>query len=537
MTPKGFKDGAVTPEVIEAWFQRWPDANVGVVTGQESGLIVLDTDPKNGGFESFAALEAQYGTLPTTLVVETGSGGTHHYFRHPDDGRKLPNCANLAGFMGIDVRGDGGYVVAPPSLHATGVHYAFREESAEVADAPAWLLDLIVKKPFKEQGARSFAVPVAAGASVEIIREGGRNERLTKEAGALRRRGHDEALIAEVLLQMNERICSPPLDEDEVRRIAASICRYAPDESAAPLNDSGNAERLVRHLDGKARFCPDAKGWFNWNGRHWEPDTGSSVLAATKDVARLIGVEAELVDDEEKRKAMQAHCKKSQSLKFREAMEKLARVEPQVQVRRAAFDDDRWVLTVGNGVLDLRTGELLAFDKDRLCLKATDVSFNLAVPRPRWEAFLDRVFGGNREVIRYVQKAVGYSLTGSTKEQCFFLLHGWGKNGKSTFLSVLHELLGTYALQASFSTFLAKEKNSGGATPELARLAGARLVAASEGAGGRAFDEAVIKSLTGDDPITCRELYQSEFTYRPAFKIWLATCAFRSIVITGIGTS
>jgi len=104
------------------WFDTWPDANVGIAIGAESGLVVLDVDPRHGGTESLEELETRHGRLPLSPVVLTGGGGTHSYFAHPKGGT-VPNRTNFAGLPGLDLRADGGYVVAPPSVHASGRAY------------------------------------------------------------------------------------------------------------------------------------------------------------------------------------------------------------------------------------------------------------------------------------------------------------------------------------------------------------------------------------------------------------------------------
>jgi hypothetical protein len=137
---QAFQKRVPTPAEIAAWFERWPDANVGIVTGHASGLVVVDVDPRHGGAETLAALEASHGALPASVESQTGGGGRHLYFAHP--GGVVRNRVGLA--PGIDLRGDGGVVVAPPSLHASGRRYRWRDghrpEDVALADAPPWLL-------------------------------------------------------------------------------------------------------------------------------------------------------------------------------------------------------------------------------------------------------------------------------------------------------------------------------------------------------------------------------------------------------------
>lgn len=140
---------------------------------------------------------------------------------------------------------------------------------------------------------------------------------------------------------------------------------------------------------------------------------------------------------------------------------------------------------------------------------------------PEWDRFLERVTGENQQLVSFLQRAVGYSLSGDTSEQCLFFLYGEGANGKSTFLNTFKTLLNDYARQANSETFMVKDRN-GGASPELARLRGARLVVTTEIEDGQRLAESLIKQITGQDPITVRQLYCEPFEYIPSFKVWIA---------------
>ena len=139
-TLHGFKEASRHPDRIWHWWRRWPDANIGIRTGQESRLVVMEVDGRHGGEESLEILEATYDRLPPTLTAQSGSGGRHLYFLHP--GQRITNSEQLAGFAGLDVRGDGGYIVAPPSLHRSGQRYAWVDATHPLAALPLWLREL-----------------------------------------------------------------------------------------------------------------------------------------------------------------------------------------------------------------------------------------------------------------------------------------------------------------------------------------------------------------------------------------------------------
>jgi putative DNA primase/helicase len=184
------------------------------------------------------------------------------------------------------------------------------------------------------------------------------------------------------------------------------------------------------------------------------------------------------------------------------------------------LDQDPWLFNVENGTIDLKTGELRPHERGALITKLAPVQYDREAECPTWWKFLMRIFNGNLALIEFLQKAVGYALTGSTREQCLFFLHGLGANGKSTLLEIIHTLLGDYAHRTSSETFLIKK--SGGIPNDVAALRGARLVGAVEVESGRRLAEVLIKEMTGGDRISARFLHAEWFDFKPEFKIFLA---------------
>lgn len=202
-TAHGLHDASTDAACVREWWRRWPDSNVGIRTGVESGLVVLDVDPRHGGLKTLASLEAKHGRLPWTWRVLTGGGGHHHYFRHP--GEKVGNSAGTLG-DGLDIRADGGYVVAPPSAHESGNPYKVTREH-ELADLTGWLLS-------DTRTRRNGPAKVA-----EVIPEGQRRAAMLSVAGKLKRIGVTGEEILPTLRKLNER-CVPPLDERELESVA-----------------------------------------------------------------------------------------------------------------------------------------------------------------------------------------------------------------------------------------------------------------------------------------------------------------------------
>lgn len=308
-------------------------------------------------------------------------------------------------------------------------------------------------------------------------------------------------------------------------------------EGIIDLTDTGNARALVASCKGSARFCTDSNNWMVWNGRVWEVNK-QEMMRKTEAVVEGIIEQAKVEKDSDRAKALSRHAKYSASRGGRRNMEALARVDSSIQAKDADFERDDMLLTVANGVLDLRTGKLMDFDPGLMCRRSSPVTFDPKAKAPRWEAFVDEVMGGNKHLVEFIQKAIGYSLTGSTKEQSLFICHGQGRNGKTTLLNVVSELLGDFSRHARFAAFAnAGASASGEATPEIARLRGARAVIASEGRRDSVFDGAVIKNLTGDKAVIARYLHQNPIEYRPSFKIWLGTNWTPRLDDAGLGMS
>jgi hypothetical protein len=214
----GVKDATSDEETVPTWWERWPDANVGIATGLVSGLIALDVDPRHGGDNSLADLERRHGPLPDTPRVITGGNGLHLYFRID---RPLGNRVAFA--PGLDFRGDGGFVVAPPSLHVSGQRYIWEETAHHrdlaLAVMPAWLLDL-VEQPSRDQLQRD-GTPL-------VICEGERNRRLFQLACVQRRYGLNAKAIRAYLDIVNREHVQPPLGAAELEKIAVRAATYEP---------------------------------------------------------------------------------------------------------------------------------------------------------------------------------------------------------------------------------------------------------------------------------------------------------------------
>lgn len=503
-----------TKEELASW--SW--SGVGIVTGALSGVLVLDVDGPEG------EAELRKHGHPPTPIVRTPGGGLHLYFKHP--GGDVKTGIRVA--PGLDVKAAGGYVVAPPSIGPNGGRYEWivSPEDAELADSPPWLMGLL--KPGER---KSPALPVG-----EHIPNGERNKTLASMAGTMRRRGMGEAEILAALQVANERRCSPPLEAREVERIAASVAQYEPEPPdnvvhiavggrGVPnppanfnLTDLGNAERLLSRHGEDVRFCYPWSRWLVWSGSRWERDEGGRVHRLAKQTVRGIYAEAAAADSEERRKALARHATASEAESRIKSMLELAKSD--VPIAPDELDADPWLLNAPNGTVDLRTGKLRPHRREDLITKMAGAEYDPNATAPTWEAFLERVLPGE-DLREFVQRSAGYSATGETSEQCMFINHGAGANGKSSFQEALAGALGDYSMRAP--TEMLMTKRGGGVPNDVARLKGARFVAASETEEGRRLAESLVKDLTGQDTITARFMRAEFFDFKPTHKLWLST--------------
>jgi P4 family phage/plasmid primase-like protien len=285
--------------------------------------------------------------------------------------------------------------------------------------------------------------------------------------------------------------------------------------------DLGNSRRLVARHGDRFRWCKPWGEFVVWDGERWVRDEGGQVMQLGKKTPGAMYAEAADLTDDGQRKALAAHALRSESEPRLRAMVNLAKSEPGIPITPEAFDQDSWLFNVRNGTLDLRTGVLRAHRREDFLTKLAPVTYIPDAVATTWEAFLERIFSMDTEMIRFVQRVVGYCLTGQTSEQCLFVNYGRGANGKTTLTRTIVDLLGDYAQWTPTQTLLAKRGEA--IENDLARLRGARFVAAVETDGGRRLAEALVKQLTGGDKIAARFLYGEYFEFLPTFKLWLAT--------------
>jgi putative DNA primase/helicase len=411
--------------------------------------------------------------------------------------------------------------------------------------------------------ARSYC-DAALRRAVEAVRgakEGDRNAALNREALAVLRLaagGHLDA--GWVQSELRAAALTAGLDASEIDRTLASAWRAAqaqprnpppkvtspthirPAPEAAPeaveatapppacaawareeLTELGNAVRLVEKHGADLRYCAERGEWLVWDGRRWAPDATEEARRRAVDAASDIfdAARRAAVAGDARAKALGQHAVRSQSRKYIDDTANLARTL--VPARAADFDADPMVLNVANGTLDLRSGTLRPHRREDRLTKLAPVAFDPEARSDLLDRFLDEATGGDQEFLAFLRRLAGYTLTGSTAEECFAFVHGPPGSCKSTLLEGLKATMGDYATTASFETFLKRGPGgAGSASEDIARLAGARLVVAIETDRDRKWAEGLVNQLTGGDKVAARHLYRATFEYHPQLKLWLA---------------
>lgn len=285
------------------------------------------------------------------------------------------------------------------------------------------------------------------------------------------------------------------------------------------LTDIGNGLRFVHATRGRLHYVAEWKSWVVWDGKRWAHGDDAAVVKLAHKVALSIYDDISKEDDDKRRKELIKWALASESAVRIDAMMKTAR--PYLTVPASQFDTHPHLLTVANGVVNLKDGTLSPHDSSLMLTKMVGIDYHGATPTPRWNAFLRTVMDGNDELVQYLKVAMGYTMTGSTDEHCLFFLYGVGANGKSTFLEAMRLVMGDYYVTTSVEALLATDY-TGGATPYVAGLQGMRCAMASEMPEGRRFNESLVKDVTGGGMLTARHLYGAPFQFMPSHTLWIS---------------
>lgn len=575
---KAFQSRPPTDQELHRGFPVGADRAVGIVTGAVSGLVVVDADSPE------ALARAEEHLPPTPLQVLTsekapGFRGRHLYFRHPGAGTVVANRARIrldGGKVALDVRGDGGQVLAPGSPHPDGGRYeALGEWTPEVLATlpvfqPCWLEEPRPTAPVpsrvrtESQGPSAFERARRWLEHREPAVEGQGGDAHTFATACALVRGfelHDGDALA-LLCEWNAG-CQPPWTERELAEKVANARAYGKEApgyllNATPANgrvsrgvrdpnewlqmperepvpglapnaadfnrtEMGQAEFLAALHGRDLRFSHPEKTWYAWDDRRFEPDARGAVGALALEAARLrMRQGLDLEDD--MRKQELTFARECESARSRRAVLEQATHLPGIPVLPSELDADPWLLNVHGGTVDLRTGRARPHRREDLITKLAPVEFVPGATCPIWDEFLAQIMARDEDLIAYLRRAAGYILTGIIREQVLFLLHGRGGNGKSVFVQTLAALLGEdYSHRIPVEVLLESQKTGSGPTPDVADLKGRRFVYTSEADQNRRLAEGQVKALVGIDTISARRLYQNSVRFAPTHKIMFST--------------
>ena len=366
---------------------------------------------------------------------------------------------------------------------------------------------------------------------LEGVRDGDRNDALKFLVGHFISIGLGDDEIIARLLEWDEKNLDKngkhklPLGKDVIERCLKNI-RERDDKklvvcSEDHLTDLGNAQRLIKSYGPDLRFCYPWDRWLIWDEKRWVKDETGEIDRLGKKVVQQMYKDAIEKEDREERKLLVNFALKCESESRLNAMAKLARSEPGVPILTDDLDQDVWLLNVLNGTIDLRTGELGHHRREDHITKIIKTEYLPEAECPFWLGHLKKIMGENQSLVDFLQKALGYSLTGNTDERVFFILWGEAFNGKTVTVETITELLGDYALAVPTDTLFMKRNES--IPNDIARLKGIRFASCSEGEKNRRLAEALIKKMTGGNKQTARFLFCEWFDFIPSYKLFFET--------------
>ena len=526
----------------------YPNANVGILLGETSGLLDVDLDCAEA-----VALADIILPRPNAVFGRNAPDSCHYLYRCATSGKRV--AFNAAGSKSciVELRGDGAQTMIPPSMHPSGSKLHVTD--VNTSEEPVKYVDLL----------RSVAFLAASAELMQNWHEGKRHSLALGFAGVCLKVGITHNLILHII----QRICkithdaeekdrlnairtsvgkpketiagfsilNEVLGNDAAQRICARVAQYADADAETALMistpkqvdvlelgqfaDRANVTeakmgiQFAEWLKHKALFAVEANQWMIWNGRYWEADQSKKISNLA--FAYVQDVKSALID--------RGSVNDARDLSSYESINRLQNISTfassLLTESVSNFDADPMILATGTDWIDLETGQAHSPDPNILVSKATQVSYCSGATCPSFEQFLHDIFEGNPDLISFVRRAIGYSLTGSTAEQCMFIMIGDGANGKSTFINVINQLLGTYGTTAAANTLVANGGSSIG--DDLVDLEGARLISVSETEEGQALAEAKIKQMTGGDRLKGRHLYGRYSTFTILGKLWLAT--------------
>ena len=525
-----------------------PEGNLGLILGAKSGILDVDLDCMEA-----KALADVILPMPHAVFDRGSDDSGHHLYQASSFGpRKAFNAEGSKSTL-VELRGNGSQTMIPPSIHPNGSKLVFTTCNPNAAEVTY------------EGLLQSVNLLAACAEVAQNWTDGMRHDLSLSFSGLCLKTGIEPKLLVKILQriceiagdhEVDDRIstintsCTKPTDsllgykglmdclgEAKAKRIADRVAAFAGEEFSSDIiameplegdlvnfgqfSDRSNVTEakvgtvFSRWLSGKALYVVEKKQWMIWNESYWEADQCSNITI----LAYKFVTEAKAVLFDQKSFTEASNLLSFESLNRLENISKFAATDRSVSA--SDFDTDPFLLATMDKWINLTTGQPLSPNPDMLVSKALSVSYSPEAKCPIFLNFLNDIFESDQKLIGFVKQAIGYSLTGSTAEQCLFIMIGDGANGKSTFINVMNKLLGTYGTTAASQTLIA----NGGASvgDDLVDLIGARLITVSETEEGQSLAEAKIKQMTGGDTLKGRPLYGNWVQFSIIGKLWLAT--------------
>lgn len=541
-TSHGFKDASCDVATVEDMFGPNSAYNIGIATGIVSGdLIVIDADMKpelgKDGISFVEAWQREHGTWPDTVEATSGGGGHHWYFKAPPGIKSSANAEH-----GVDVRAEGGYIVAPPSIHPSGTPYEWVAGASpferDVAQANDSVLDLTSSLSSKQK-------TVSKWSEKKVVPEGTRDDELFRACSSWQARGYGDEEIMRLALEYNERAFQPPLSVAEVEtKVMHVTSAYAKGNASTakgriiqrlgsggigklPLNDSALSGLFAHAYIDQLRYEPISKSFYKYNGRFWEIDRGG--LHAELLCKQFIDILWGLHKDEEDETADGHRSEQLRRYKERPARERILKdSRSELRVDASLFDANLHLLNVANGTIDLETGEIRPHDPIDLLTMCAHVEHDSDATCETWDGVLGRALGDDQELVQYFYRALGVALLTDDMNAVFHVVGFAPRSGKSLTFGTLLSLLGTgasgYACVLPGGMFERRNKvDSSSSREDLMMMRGKKLALVNESSQGMVLDAALVKQITGGDMMSARANYGSFETFMPHCKIFIVT--------------
>ena len=546
----GYKEWTRDAESVKEYWDKNPTCNIGMPTGSVSGIVVIDIDVDEerdeDGQRTLYAWEKEHGELAETLTAITGRGGMHMFYHVSMESIDSTADNTEDKRVGIDIRGDGGYVVLPPSIHPNGNGYEWQDWpwDVEIADADDNVIEFIkhVQKISKRDTTKTDAKGRVSFEMPEVISEGGRHDTLKRYAASLRGKGYEDDIISSCLKQTNADRCRPPLQDDEVQGIIDYYCKMGPghngegqyfgdshDLAAAAklsdaklnyydINDKTLGRVFANTYGNLVRYVPEWKSFVAYNGKHWQVNGGTQIAEKLiKHFVTQVQIYAatKILNDDDRTKAIKRAANYNKQT-YRAHL--LKDIQSEVTTTAEAFDTNSHLLNVQNCTIDFDQKRCRPHDPKDLITQIAPVTFDKDASCDLFVSALRTAVQGDVETERYVQKLSGLVVSGETKYDYLATVGTEKRSGKGTVFGALLAMLGTgtngYGVSVNPETFAKRRSVDGSApSPDRAKLKGRRLILTSEFEGDIQLDCQFVKRLTGGDEIQARYLKRNPETF------------------------